>query len=281
MNYIINKAHYNKNIGLFTQITTDQDGYIHRHEYYEIFYILNGSISHLCNNITEHLSIGDFLILRPNDIHQFIRKNNSPCSHRDILIDTNLFDQVLTFLNPKFLENLKNAQMPYKTNMNISKLHSYENNLNNFNHMPEMEISLTEYAKCVLTNILSDMLLNSKNIISYDRMPSLVKNIISLLNTTDGIINGIPSVLKRYTYSPIYLSRLFKQHMGITMTDYLKNVRLNYAELYLQTTSLTLEEITEQIGLSSVSYFNKIFKEKHETTPVKYRNNFKKTNHAK
>ena len=144
-----------------------------------------------------------------------------------------------------------------------------------------METSLTENAKCVLTNILSDMLLNSKNFISYDRMPSLVKNIISLLNTTDGIINGIPSVLKRYTYSPIYLSRLFKQHMGITMTDYLKNVRLNYAELYLQTTSLTLEEITEQIGLSSVSYFNKIFKEKHEITPVKYRNIFKKTNHAK
>ena len=108
-------------------------------------------------------------------------------------------------------------------------------------------------------------------------MPSLIKKIISLLNTTDGIFYGIPSVINQYNYSPIYLSRIFKKYMGITMSDYLKNVRLNYAELYLQTTSLTLEEITEQIGLQSTSYLNKIFKEKHGTTPNKYRNLYRKT----
>jgi AraC family cel operon transcriptional repressor len=187
-----------------------------------------------------------------------------------------MFEEILGFLNPEFLNNLKSSDTPFKTNLNANKLQDFENIFSTFNFLPTDETNLTTHAKCVLVNMLSDILLNIKNHLDYNKMPSLIKNIISLLNTTDGIMYGIPSVIKQYNYSPIYLSRLFKKYLGITMTDYLKNVRLNYAELYLQTTSLTLEEITEQVGLASMSYLNKIFKEKHGTTPIKYRNAYRK-----
>ena len=278
MDYIVNKPNFHENIGLATQISSDQDVYLHRHEYYEIFYILNGSIGHNCNNLTERLMAGDFFILRPNDVHQFIRNDNEKCSHRDILISVELFEQTMNFLNPEFFNRLKKIPTPFKTNIDVNKIKTFENILNSFNPLGSNETNIQIDAKCVLTNILSDLFLMSKNnIVNYSQMPSLIKKIISLLNTTDGIFYGIPSVINQYNYSPIYLSRIFKKYMGITMSDYLKNVRLNYAELYLQTTSLTLEEITEQIGLQSTSYLNKIFKEKHGTTPNKYRTLYRKT----
>lgn len=281
MNYIVNTPLYHKDIGLCTQITNDQDGYLHQHEYYEIFYILNGEITHSCNNISEHLFLGDFIILRPKDFHQFIRTPNVKCSHRDILVADNLFEQIISFLNPKFLESIKNANSPFKTKITISKLQNFETILNSFNTMSESNNDSSKKAKYALTNIMSDILFNLDKQSVHNKIPPLVKNIISLLNTKDGISQGIPSVVARYNYSPIYLSRIFKKYLGITMTEYINNVRLNYAELYLQTTSLTLEEITENIGLLSTSYFNKIFKKKHGITPNKYRTIYNENVNAK
>ncbi len=99
---------------------------------------------------------------------------------------------------------------------------------------------------------------------------------MSILNSIDGIKYGITAVTNRYSYSPVYLSRIFKQSLGITMTDYLKNIRLNYAELYLQTTNLSLEQIAEEVGIFSVSYLIKIFKKKHDISPNQYRTRFKR-----
>ena len=221
--------------------------------------------------------MGDFLILRPTDLHQFLRNDKTVCTHRDILVDGVLFEQLIDFLSPSFLENLKSKDSPFKITLDLEKIQNFESLLNSLNLQASEQTDLSTKAKCTLTNVISTVILNTKDNSTHTEMPSLVKNIISLLNTTDGIMYGIPSVTKRYKYSPIYLSRLFKKHLGFTMTDYLKNVRLKYAELYLQSTTLTLEEIAYQVGLSSTSYFNKIFKEKHGITPMKYRSHFRKT----
>lgn len=70
--------------------------------------------------------------------------------------------------------------------------------------------------------------------------------------------------------SSSYLSRVFKESTGMTVNDYLIQLRLKRAmELLKQDTAI--EEICREIGYANVSYFNKIFKARTGITPGQYR----------
>lgn len=64
-----------------------------------------------------------------------------------------------------------------------------------------------------------------------------------------------------------YLSRLFKQHIGMSFTDYLKGQRIEKATRLLADLSLSAEEISEQIGIDNVSYFYQFYKRETGKTP--------------
>lgn len=72
-----------------------------------------------------------------------------------------------------------------------------------------------------------------------------------------------------------YLSRLFKEEVGITFVTYLNQQRIDRAKLLLQKSDLSIETIAHNVGFSYTSYFCKIFKLFTETTPENYRKQYK------
>lgn len=71
--------------------------------------------------------------------------------------------------------------------------------------------------------------------------------------------------------NPSYLSALFKKETGSTLTEYVKQKRVNHAVFLLSTTSLQVQTIAEICGISDVNYFTKIFKKIIGQTPKEYR----------
>lgn len=72
-------------------------------------------------------------------------------------------------------------------------------------------------------------------------------------------------------FSPQYLSRLFKQMIGVNFYDYLNEVRLNSALFDLLNTQDTITKICFNNGFPNLSAFNKVFKDKHTVSPQQYR----------
>lgn len=68
-----------------------------------------------------------------------------------------------------------------------------------------------------------------------------------------------------------YLSRLFKQHCGQTMTQYISALRLKKAIALLETTSLPIHSVGEQVGFHDVRGFIRLFKKQYGITPSEYR----------
>lgn len=62
----------------------------------------------------------------------------------------------------------------------------------------------------------------------------------------------------------------FKMLYNRTVTDYVKNTRIEKAENLIKTTDLNISEIVYSIGFTSRSYFSKIFKEKYNCSPRHY-----------
>ncbi|MCI3920900.1 response regulator [Paenibacillus sp. TRM 82003] len=67
-----------------------------------------------------------------------------------------------------------------------------------------------------------------------------------------------------------YLSRLFKQEIGVNFTDYLNQVRIEYAKQLIQDGNGKMKEIYGDVGFASYNYFFKVFKQIVGTTPNAY-----------
>lgn len=72
-----------------------------------------------------------------------------------------------------------------------------------------------------------------------------------------------------------YFSRIFKKQTGLSFSDYLLKIRLHKASHLLEHTDMTIEEITNEIGLENVSYFYKMYKKHTGKTPRQTRKNEK------
>lgn len=70
---------------------------------------------------------------------------------------------------------------------------------------------------------------------------------------------------------PVYLSKLFKEKMNESFTDYLTGVRVANARQLLSDLSLRIYDISEMVGYDSPKHFSKVFKEKTGLTPKECR----------
>jgi two-component system, response regulator YesN len=71
--------------------------------------------------------------------------------------------------------------------------------------------------------------------------------------------------------NPKYFSHVFKKEMGIAFTDYIIQLRIQYACSLLETTNYQAYRISLECGFSDPSYFNRVFCAKMNMTPQNYR----------
>lgn len=75
-----------------------------------------------------------------------------------------------------------------------------------------------------------------------------------------------------------YLSRLFKKEVGITVSQYIRDKKLETAQNMLIYSNYTPSQISSVLAFPNQSYFTEIFHKKTGMTPLKFRNlNFRKT----
>lgn len=91
-------------------------------------------------------------------------------------------------------------------------------------------------------------------------------------NFTDPAISQI-SVADHFGISIYSLSRLFKNHIGLGFSEYITGMRLEYAKNLLLTTDKTITEISNEIGISNVNYFSRLFRSNLGVSPLKFRSN--------
>ena len=71
-----------------------------------------------------------------------------------------------------------------------------------------------------------------------------------------------------------YLSSLFHQKFGQTLTSYILSLRIDRAKEFLQSTDLSVQEISERVGFVNQTYFFRQFKKECGMTPQQFRDQF-------
>lgn len=87
----------------------------------------------------------------------------------------------------------------------------------------------------------------------------------------------LESMSKDLHLSPYHLSHLFKDSIGVSISDYLAARRIHQAATLLTTTNKPITLIAEEIGITNSSYFCTFFKTHMGTTPLQYRKRWSRT----
>jgi AraC family transcriptional regulator, mar-sox-rob regulon activator len=98
---------------------------------------------------------------------------------------------------------------------------------------------------------------------------SRVQKIIELVSC--GAAYSIRDLAHQLRLSPSTLQRLFKQHTGVRLGEWLMEQRLQRAAHLLQFSYLSVKQITHTVGYEHVSSFTRAFERRFVHAPSLYR----------
>lgn len=97
------------------------------------------------------------------------------------------------------------------------------------------------------------------------------KEIIDYINRHYKEELSLDSLADHFFISKYYLAHSFKEQVGLTVGNYIKEIRLIHSHLLIEQTTLSMIEIANETGFSNVRSFSEGFKQKYGLTPVTYR----------
>lgn len=78
---------------------------------------------------------------------------------------------------------------------------------------------------------------------------------------------------QKFNYSVSTLSHLFKKRSGVSISEYIENLRLDEAKWLLQQSTYSIAEISDCLGFCNSAYFSSVFKKKFGLSPKHFLKN--------
>lgn len=105
-------------------------------------------------------------------------------------------------------------------------------------------------------------------------LPEKIKDVVSYIETHYGDEDlSVGEISKAFFLNYNYLCVLFKKHLGMTINDFIFEIRMQRALSYANRKNMTVQEISGKVGFSNVNYFSKCFKKKFGIPPREYMTN--------
>jgi two-component system, response regulator YesN len=81
----------------------------------------------------------------------------------------------------------------------------------------------------------------------------------------------LDAIGKKVGLSPFYISKMFKEQLGVNYIDFLTECRIEKAKKLMGDPERSMKEITFEIGYHDPNYFSKVFRKMCDVSPTEYR----------
>lgn len=211
---------------------------------------------------TTHINDGDGFLIFPGEWHRYKPLKRTGWTERWIGFSGKIPELVI---NELFFSR-KKAVIRNCANVDV------KNRFETLFHLIEKEpFGFQRLASGVCLQLLAELFQVKQNIKQADQQNTLflkAKNLIH--NKIDGQID-FHQMAEGFNMSYSKFRRDFKIHTGMAPLQYHLLLKIEKAKELLVHTDLKAKEIAFQLGFESDYYFNRLFKQKTETTPVQFR----------
>ncbi len=248
--------------------------YWHHHPEYELTYKLNIGGKRIVGDSYEQFQPGDLVLIGPNLPHTWVTDRKVKYKSCDFV--------VTQFSNSLF--NSMSGLSEFERIKRLLQNSRYGLHFKNSKQFKEKLLGLPQKQGIEkLTDLLwiLEQLSRQKG-----RKLASADYDLSQQKTKEERINKVCNYLEQHFSKPISIAdaagiinisksafcKFFKRTTGKTFSDYLNEIRVGYACYQLIETDKPISAITRSAGFDSVSYFNRVFYKKKNTTPRAFRN---------
>ena len=255
---------------------------MHWHEEMEVVYVESGEYDEYIDLENDHVKTGDIILINPCQLHSFKQSEDYRTIFRTVIFNFNmLMGNNTDACSLKYLT-------PFVEGMYINPVHitpyqpHYEELKNSVLSLIHEYDKKQDYYELKIKSELFNMF---HVLFSYFFKPEMhepsiksntTRNIKTILDYIDeNYMNTITidELAECVNLSKHYFMRFFKRYMGMTCIEYINDYRLNVATNLLLSSGMQITEVAAKIGITNLSYFNRIFKKKYNMTPKEYRYN--------
>lgn len=254
-------------------LSEDNGSYVspHWHDSLEMVYVLEGSVTMIYENRKIVLNANEFNIINSQVIHSVVSGKNKALVlqiPKEVLkkyvsdIEAYMFEVDLNPQNEVQQTKLDKMKKIF-TDMYVVYNIQPEGYLLRFNSLLyELLFNLIHSFSIKLTRDKMDK--NKRKLEKVDEIMVYVKK-----NYKEKV--SIHDLASHFGYSDDYLSKFFKQEIGMTIIEYLYTIRITKVYQELINTDRNIREIFEEHGCSNYRVAMRVFREKYGGTPKEKR----------
>ena len=235
----------------------------HTHNHLELFYIVGGKGQFLIQDQLYPVNANNLVVINPNASHTEVSLNAQPLEYIVLGIE-GIELQTSDTSNGQFsiLDQFESVEISGCLR-NILR----ETELKNTGYedicQAYMEILIIRLMRNTALAIPSEV-----HSVSTNRQCAAVRRYIDLHFKEPLTLDQLAEEGHMNKY---YLSHAFKREYGVSPINYMISRRIEESKYLLAETDLSMSQIAQLLGFSSLSYFSQVFRRTQSVTPMEYR----------
>lgn len=235
----------------------------HTHNHMELFFIVGGKGQFQIQDQLYPVNINNLVIINPNVSHTEVSLNAQPLEYIVLGIEG---------IELATSEN-SNGQFCILDHVESVEISSCLRNI-----LREMELKNTgyedvcqAYMEILVIRLMRNTALavpTEPQVVSANRQCAAVRRYIDL-HFKESLT--LEQLAEEAHMNKFYLSHAFKREYGISPINYMISRRIEESKYLLAETDLSMSQISQLLGFSSLSYFSQVFRRTQSISPKEYR----------
>ncbi|CAM4010304.1 AraC family transcriptional regulator [Paenibacillus alkaliterrae] len=251
----------------------------HYHDYNEIYYMLSGSRIYFIRDRSYSVEQGDLVFINKHELHKTMQAGEA--AHERVIIHFHdayigsLSAKHKDFLLSSFQQQSHIIRLPRQEQLAAEQV--MRRTLAEISQMPSGYELYPNHAITELLLISARYLQQNKPAPLHNSTPMHVKisEVIRYINAHFAEPLRLDALAGHFFISPYYLSRMFKETTGFTLSDYIILTRIKEAQRLLRESEMSITDIAAAVGFDNFSHFGKTFKKTIRVSPRDYRKNYR------
>lgn len=267
----------NDDLVLLHQFHVSETYVCHTHEFYEVFYVVKGQAIHKINNVSQVVSEGSLVFIRPNDIHYYQSLNVLDFEFININITPEMTYQTFDWLRiPQ--EAFNEPELPPTLKLTGAQHLEMRRKFIELSEMTPGPARRRAFF-ALLPEILL-LLYNHQDAHALQAIPQWLSALLKKLDQPECFTRGLPELLRLTPYTQEHLTRSFRKYVHMSPTAYINQKRLSYAAELLTAQDDAPAVIAQRVGFNNLSHFYHLFRQQYGCTPLQFSQQYRDLQHS-
>ena len=242
----------------------------HMHDYCEIFIMLDGNAMHTANGKERRLTTGDTVFIRPDDYHDYAPIDERPFNFLNLTFTKETLDSLFSYLSDGYDKDvLLSSPQPPTVRLSHSAFSEIERDMERIRAIaPEATDKRKTAIRILLMNLFVKVFTEFE---PEEELPAWLSEVCEKMKHEGNFPFGISRMVELSGKSREHLTRSMRKCMGLSPSEFVNDLRLNYIANMLRNSNHSVLDIIFDSGFNTVSHASTLFREKYGMSMSEFR----------